>query len=86
LRRLLEGVRIIDPNILKNKKLPVHDSVNSFFNDIDCQVLYEIDEFNKVIKYSYKRKFSEDSGDISANSANNESSMGRKTHTMLINY
>ena len=53
-----------------------------FFNDVDCQVLKEIDENNKVIKYSFKRKYSEDSGE---NSVASDQTI-KRSHTMLVSY
>ena len=58
LRRMLEGVRYL--STIKKTNLgiddcednePVPESVLGFFNDIDCQVVNEIDDSHKLIRY-----------------------------------
>ena len=74
LRRILEGVKYL--SILKkgaeesqeNEMIP--DSILNFFNDVDCQVIGEIDSSHKIIRYSFKRRISEDSNDFSENAIN----------------
>lgn len=35
-------------------------SVLHFFNDLNCEIVKVIDENNKLIRYSFKRKMSQD--------------------------
>lgn len=74
LRRILEGVKYLSivkksasnvdsPTVQETEKIP--DAILNFFNDIDCQVVGEIDSSHKIIKYNFKRRYSEDSNDFS---------------------
>ncbi len=51
------------PTMQENEKIP--DAILNFFNDVDCTVVGEIDSSHKIIKYNFKRRYSEDSNDLS---------------------
>lgn len=34
--------------------------LNDFFEEIDVELVKDIDEYNKIIRYSFKRKYSEE--------------------------
>lgn len=67
------------------------NGIYSFFHDLDCTILKEIDEFNKIIRFTFKRKQSEDY--IQSSQKENVSlvnqvkiDQGQPYHSMLVNY
>jgi hypothetical protein len=46
--------------IQKQEKNSFINPLSEFFNDIEVEIVKNIDEFNKLIKYSFKRKYSEE--------------------------
>ena len=97
LRRLIEGVKCLttikklSPEQLSTSPVnqieteAVPSKVISFFNDIQIQVLKEFDDYNKIIRYNFKRKISDDSHDFSC-SRDSFPIMTNKTHTMFVSY
>lgn len=58
-RRLIEGMRpFMKSSGIQNKVLA--PSVLHFFADLNCETVKVIDEHNKLIRYSFKRKISQD--------------------------
>ena len=91
-RRAIEGVRFNgnfnmcqydkDPKSISSKTSKNSDqkaSMIQFFDELDVEVISEIDEFNKIVRFSQRRKDSMDCQD-------GEPEEVIKTHVMMVSY
>ena len=83
----------LKPAGIQNKVLA--PSILYFFNDLNCEIVKVIDENNKLIRYSFKRKMSQDFDQFMKNSAQSPQLKNQKRanndvqeeeHLMLVSY
>ncbi len=78
--------------IQKQEKSSSVNTLGEFFNDIDVEIVKNIDEFNKLIKYTFKRKYSEEFNNnfspeyqIDLKNYKNEN-YDQMSHLVIVNY